>query len=214
MQQIVLVPLNKRSTVEDRDSEELLMLAERATAQSDYVLLVAREGSLAVEQADAATRREEQEEQCRRVATLKLAGAGAEKAWYLIPQDDELAVNGFCPPLPLVRLDEGDFLTWGPRAWLVAAYWRPGPGPAPAELAEKRCPVCGGELRLAPVVQCACGTWKHLERPDEPESKDALNCYLAGGKCACGRQPVMRPEISTELPEKLLAGAEQDADWE
>jgi len=67
---------------------------------------------------------------------------------------------------------------------------------------------------MAPVVQCACGRWTHLERPEQPQSPDALNCYLAAGTCGdCGRAATLKPQIVPEPPEKLLPAAAGQPGW-
>ena len=145
------------------------------------------------------------------VAVLWATGSGATAAWYLLPRSERLAINGLCPPLPLARLEPGGLLGVGRECWMVAAVWQPQPMPAPPELAAKKCPVCGGPLSLAPVVQCGeCGRWTHLERPDEPNSTEALNCFLAGGMCGeCKRPASLAPQITPEPPEKLLSVADE-----
>jgi hypothetical protein len=143
------------------------------------------------------------------VAMLRAAGAGDARVWYLIPRNDALGVNGIAPPLGLVQLDPGAVLSLGTRSWLVVSVQQSQPAPAPAELADRDCPVCGGKLSITPVVQCGCGRWTHLERPDEPDSRDALNCYLASAACPdCGRAATLQPQITPEPPEKLVPADE------
>ncbi len=51
-------------------------------------------------------------------------------------------------------LEGGDLLAAGTHWWLAADESAPEPAAAPAELADKPCPVCGGALKLAPVCRC------------------------------------------------------------
>jgi hypothetical protein len=134
-----------------------------------------------------------------------------EPEWDLITCSEQLAVNGL-PCLPLVALEPGDLLAIGERFWLISSLWQPEAVEAPAELRDKPCPVCGGELGLAPVVQCGCGRWAHLEKPSAPDDQDALNCYLAAGRCGgCGRVASLEPQIFPEVSHQL-AGGTADAD--
>lgn len=171
-----------------------------------YALAVRGDGSLVIlPLAGEGLPGESGDSNARAVALLRAAGRSEDRAWYLIARDGDLAVNGLCPPLPLIRLDPGAVLSLGRHGWLVTAMWEPKPVAAPADLADKPCPVCGGPLRLAPVVQCVCGRWTHLERPDASHAPDALNCYLVSGACgACGRSATLEPQISPEPPQKLL----------
>jgi hypothetical protein len=185
---------------------------EAPGADQTYALATCGDGSLVVlPLAGEGLPGEGGDSNARMVAILRAAGSSADRAWCLIARDGHLAVNGLCPPLPLMRLDPGAIVSLGRHCWLVTTVWAPKPDAAPADLADKPCPVCGGPLRLAPVVQCVCGRWTHLERPDEPRSPDALNCYLVSGACgACGRSATLEPQISPEPPQKLLPARAED----
>ena len=105
------------------------------------------------------------------LALLRCQGPVGSRQWYIVSLAEQVGLNGTTPALPVARLEPGDLLSVGTRQWLVTVLWTPEPGPAPASLAEKPCPVCGGPLGLAPVVQCVCGgRWTHLERPENPKS--------------------------------------------
>jgi hypothetical protein len=139
------------------------------------------------------------------VAALRFHPSPLGLDWWLVPRHASLAINGVAP-LPLAALEPGDLLSVGPAWWLVASLWEPEPGPAPAELAEKQCPVCGGALALAPVCQCPCGRYYHLESPGaSPADDEVLNCYLAGPCGLCGRQPTLEPVLWPDPPDKLFS---------
>ena len=142
----------------------------------------------------------------RQVALLCGTKTTSDTAWFVMGCCGDLMVNGVSP-LELMRVDRGALLSLGGHCWWAASIWRPQPAAAPAELAARPCPVCGGPLSLAPVVQCPCGRWTHLERPEQADSPDALNCYLAAAKCDCGRAASLEPQISPQPPGKLLAAA-------
>jgi hypothetical protein len=136
-------------------------------------------------------------------ATVMARPTSAGSGWWLVPSCDGLTINGVVP-LPLSALEAGDLLAVGSDWWLVVSQWTAEPAPAPAELADKPCPVCGGTLRLAPVCRCRCGRYYHLEAPQNPDDGQALNCYLAGPCGLCSRPPSLEPMLSPEPPAKLL----------
>jgi hypothetical protein len=141
------------------------------------------------------------------LATLKCVSEDRHPAWYLVPRSHRLGINGTVPPLPLVRVEPGALLSVDGEFWLVCSVWQPKPGPAPPEVADRPCPVCGGKLGEAPVVQCPtplCGRWTHLERPDDPRSEDALNCYLAADCPNCHHPATLDPLFVPDPHEKLL----------
>ena len=77
------------------------------------------------------------------------------------------------------------------------------------------CPVCGGELGWAPDVECPCGRWMHLERPDRPGDKDSLNCYLEADECGeCRRRTSLDPQFVPEVPEKLTSQSSDGNEWD
>src|SRR5438874_1942951 len=90
------------------------------------------------------------------VAELMPLVQGGELSWWLAPRAPELLLNG-AMPLPLAALSPGDLLAVGGRWWYVTVEWVPEMMPAPAELADRPCPVCGGALSLAPVCRCRRG---------------------------------------------------------
>ena len=133
------------------------------------------------------------------------------RGWYLVTPHASIGINGTSPVLPVARVEPGDLLSIGDRFWFVSTLLRPELMDAPAELRDKPCPVCGGELGLAQVVQCSCGRWMHLERPDDPDAADALNCFLAAGRCGgCGRQSSLEPIIIPAVPERMTAALDDD----
>ena len=144
---------------------------------------------------------------------LALLHAGPRGAWSIVPLGDELAINAQ-PPFPVQRLDLGMLMTVGTLAWMVCGLVQPRPVAAPKEVADKPCPVCGAPLALVTVVQCPnCLRWTHLERPDDPQAKDALNCYVTASTCSCGRAATLEPQVIPEPPAKLLA-ADEHEEWD
>ncbi len=140
------------------------------------------------------------------VATVWYAADAGHPVWYLVSRSSRLAVNGSLP-LPLARLEPGCLFSLGRTAWFVSTLWRPVPQSAPPEVADKPCPLCGAPLSAAPVVQCpspGCGRWMHLERPEDPDSQDTLNCYLTSGQCGdCHRTTSLEPLWVPEPHDKL-----------
>ncbi len=122
---------------------------------------------------------------------------------FLLRTADGVQVNGR-RPLAVGRIQPGDLLAAEGHTWMVTLLWRPEPMEVPAELADKCCPVCGGQLALAPVVRHLCGRFYHFERPDRPAETDALNCYLAAGTCGgcespLGLEPQMMPAHAASM---------------
>ena len=110
-----------------------------------------------------------------RVGALKCIDENGTPTWYVARCGKRLGLNGAAPPLALARLSPGALLSVDHHFWLVANVWQPVPHPAPAELADNLCPVCGEKLSEAPVVPCAgpgCGRWAHLERPEKPDDEE------------------------------------------
>jgi hypothetical protein len=137
------------------------------------------------------------------IAALRFCGGLATPSWGFVTGNGGAAINGSAP-LPSAVLEPGDLLAFGDRVWHVSSLWQPEPLDAPDELRDKPCPVCGGELGLAPVVQCGCGRWTHLENAAEPNDKDALNCFLAATTCGgCGRSAALEPQMFPEVPDVL-----------
>jgi hypothetical protein len=140
---------------------------------------------------------------CAPIAELKIRSTPLGLDWWLAPRHPSLAVNGVAP-LPLAALEPGDLLSSGAAWWLVASLWTAEPRPAPAELAGRQCPVCGGPLSAANVCQCPCGRFYHLEAPDAGDNEQVLNCYLAAPCGLCGRQPTLEPTFWPEPAESLF----------
>jgi hypothetical protein len=144
------------------------------------------------------------------LAVLQSQKSPAGTQWWLAARSPALAVNG-SRPLPLTALQPGDLVTVGAEiCWLVVEEWAVSPSPAPPDLVNWPCPVCGGELGCAPVAQCLCGCHAHLEDPAAPDPARVLNCYLSGPCTLCGRRPTLEPALVPEPPEKLL-GADEPA---
>lgn len=152
------------------------------------------------------------------LATLHYRSESGQSAWYLVTGMHKghcLAVNGITPPLRLMRLEPGTLLSVRDNIWMVATVWTPEPVEVPEELRDKSCPVCGGELHFARVVQCSCGRWTHLERPDAPrDDGNVLNCYLQSDTCSsCDRPTTLEPQVMPDVPETLLPPTEEDDRW-
>lgn len=138
------------------------------------------------------------------VALVHQCGDASREIWALVTIAGGLGLNAMAPPLPVAVLEPGMLLAIGDRAWFVSSLWHPTPREAPATLRDQPCPVCGGKLGLAPVVECSCGRWSHLENPAAPDDTDALNCFIAAGKCGgCGRRATLAAHIVPEVPERL-----------
>ena len=130
--------------------------------------------------------------------------ANGNSQWFLSAMSSRLMHNGV-RPLPLAIVEPGDLLAVDDRRWLVTELWQPVPAPAPERIAEKECSVCGGRLKLAPVIQCPCGRYYHLEHPESPGDPQALNCYLTAGMCGlCERKPSLTPQFLPPPPEELI----------
>ena len=149
----------------------------------------------------------------RNVAAFVHCGRGQRDSdWWLAVCASDVALNGLAPPLAVAALEPGDLLAISERHWLISSLWRPEPMTAPAELCDKPCPVCGGELGLAPVVQCGCGRWTHLGNVSALNDEDALNCFLTAGTCGgCGRPATPEPQAFPPIS-KHLAGTWTDDD--
>ncbi len=144
-------------------------------------------------------------ETARRMARLLYRDAGhGNSQWLFAPLCDEVLHNGI-RPLAIAIIEPGDVLALGEECWFASELWRPAPVPAPENIAEKECSVCGGPLKLAPVIQCPCGRYYHLEHPETPDDPQALNCYLTAGMCGlCERKPSLEPQFLPTPPEELI----------
>lgn len=149
-------------------------------------------------------------------AIIKRVTVEGASNWYAVPASDSVGVNGVARPLPLIRLAPGSLFSVGQRFWWVTGVMKPDPQPAPPEIADTLCPICGCKLSAAPVVQCLgpnCGRWTHLERPDEPGSEEALNCYLMADKCGDCLQPnTLDPVLVPEPPAQLFPPHDDEFD--
>jgi hypothetical protein len=149
------------------------------------------------------------------IALLRYCGDVTNSTWVFVMCANGVALNG-SSPLPAVVVEPGALLAIGDLFWQIASLWQPEPVETPAELRDKPCPVCGGELGLAQVVQCGCGRWTHLENASAPNDKDALNCFIAAGACGgCGRSAVLEPQISPEISDRICVDSldDHEFDW-
>jgi hypothetical protein len=135
------------------------------------------------------------------LGVLRPGSAGAD--WLLLTANEGLLLNG-AKPLPLAVVEPGDLIAAGSNVWFVTTEWVPKPAEVSAELADRPCPVCGGELKLAHVVRCVCGRYAHLEDPTAPDDPALLNCYLASPCGLCGRAPSLSPVLVPEPPVELV----------
>lgn len=137
-------------------------------------------------------------------ALMCCKSSGSKPSWLLIACSNCIGLNGQTPLLPITAIELGDLLTIEDRGWMVSSLWRPVPVDAPAELRDKPCPVCGGALGVARVVECTCGRWSHLENPDDADDPKALNCFLTAGVCGeCGRRASLEPQLVPDVPASL-----------
>jgi len=149
----------------------------------------------------------------RLAVTVKCVLEDSSAAWYGVPQTTDVGVNSLGRPFPLFRLEPGTLFSVGQHCWWVTEAWQLKPQPAPPEIAESPCPVCGSKLSVAPVVHCPgqnCGRWTHLEQPG---SEEALNCYLLSDKCGgCLHPTTLEPVLVPEPPEQLFPSSDEYLD--
>ena len=127
-----------------------------------------------------------------------------DSVWAFVACASNIWING-ASPLAVTILEPGALLAIGDRFWLISSLWQPAAVEAPVDLRDKPCPVCGGELGIAPVVQCGCGRWTHLENAATPHNADALNCFMATDSCGgCGRPALLEPQMFPEVPDRLV----------
>jgi hypothetical protein len=143
---------------------------------------------------------------------LGAANGDGKGACVLIGHQPQLVVNGLAPPLPAMTLEPGSLLSFRGGFWQVAVRWTPEVSEPPQHLRQKPCPICGCPLEAAPVVQCLCGRWTHLQNPASPSDPEALNCFLHAEKCQCQRKSSLTPLTEPELPDSLAAHASWD-EW-
>jgi hypothetical protein len=135
-----------------------------------------------------------------------------DTTWAFVACASSIWINGVSP-LAVAVLEPGALLAIGDRFWLISSLWQPEAVEAPADLRDKPCPVCGGELGIAPVVQCGCGRWTHLENAAVPDNEDALNCFMAADSCGgCGRPALLEPQMFPEVSDRLVEWSDED-EW-
>lgn len=201
--------------VEELDGK-LTQIPESAARNNALALLAPAKGGLAVVVTAKAKsfsgRRHRRPKDSDLVAEVKCRVEDGAVVWYLVPRSRRLQIDGR-RPYPLARLEPGALLSIDSDFWFVANVWQPRPRPAPEELANRPCPICGATLSVAPVVRCGghgCGRWTHYERPHEPDG-DFLNCFLATDTCPDCGQPVLAEETLVPEPhDKLLAPASEE----
>jgi hypothetical protein len=141
-------------------------------------------------------------------AAVKCVPEDGLSGWYAVPLCNGTGVNGFAHPLPLFRLAPGTLFSVGQHFWWVTEISHVEPQPAPPDVADSLCPICGSKLSEAPVVQCPgenCSRWTHLEQPQRPDAADALNCYLLADRCGgCLHPTTLAPVLVPEPPEQLF----------
>ncbi len=204
MKTFCLHPIRQIST--DSDRTPLLCVSSSDCEENPPILWITKQGGLRISPAQKVR------ETSRRMASLlHRESAGANPQWLLTPLSEELLHNGI-RPLPLAIIEPGEVLAFEGQCWLTSELWQPTPAPAPEKIAEKECPVCGGALKLAPVIQCPCGRYYHLEHPETPDDPQALNCYLTAGMCGlCERKPSLDPQFLPLPPEELIPQEHLDA---
>ena len=192
----------------EAESSQPLFLAAELCASSQRDVWLMEDGTLAVAPAGEIPPGEED----RLLFSLTCLvssppGQPVQHEWLLLRQDRAVQVNGI-PVLPIAALEPGSLIAAGRKRWLVASLWKPAPRPAPEAVKDVDCPVCGAPLSVAPVVQCPCGRYMHLERPDQPDDPQALNCYLLAGSCGvCGRTSNLEPSL-LPVPDDTLVACE------
>ena len=129
---------------------------------------------------------------------------------FLVGAESHVQVNGR-RPFGLTTIQPGDLLAVEGESWLVVQLWRPEPVEAPADFADKPCPLCGGPLALAPVVRHTCGSFYHFQRPDRPDDVDALNCYAAAGACSSCAAPLQLDPVVIPAAAEMMFDLEADA---
>ena len=150
------------------------------------------------------------------VAMLRAVASGSDQSWFLISQSQQLHINGKSP-LALAALEPGDIVSIGDSDWWLAQLYSPTPIEAPATLAGKLCPVCGGDLAMPGIriILCCCGRALHCEAPDDPANKQALNCFFEAATCGqCGQPCTLEARLIPESPAKLFDALPEDFDTE
>ncbi len=102
--------------------------------------------------------------------------------------------------LGLASLEPGDVMQVADRVVHLAEHVHCVIGTAPAELAERLCPVCQKPARTDPVYLCpACGAPVHCRPDDGTGEVEGRQCLL-GRECPCCRSAVMTDGYR-QLPE-------------
>lgn len=188
----------------NRADAESTAIREWANASASYALSLHENGGLAATRLEHGERAPIADRSIGAVVGFARHCCNArDPVWVFVVCASNVALNG-SSPLAVALVEPGGLLAIGDRCWLISSLWQPEPVDAPAELRDKPCPVCGGDLGLAPVVQCGCGRWTHLENAAAPHDKDALNCFIAPGTCGgCGRPALLKPQLFPEVSDRL-----------
>ncbi len=198
MKTLCLHPVRKGQNSKDSSSEVLLISSEDCQ-ETPLVLWMTKQGGFRVSPENKVRASSN-----RLASLLYREEANSNSQWLLSPLSAAVMHNGI-RPLSLTMIDPGDVLAVENQSWLTSELWRPIACEAPENIAEKECSVCGGALNLAPVIQCPCGRYYHLERPETPDDPQALNCYLTAGMCGlCERKPSLDPQFLPVPPEELI----------
>jgi len=198
MKTLCLHPL-RPGTPSASSSSPLLLISSDDCSEQPLTLCLSKKGELRASPGKKLRRRTP-----RLGSLFYRESASGNSQWLLAPMSDRLIHNGI-RPLPLAILEPGDVLACDEKSWLTSELWRPAPAAAPKNIGEKECSVCGGPLHFAPVIQCPCGRFYHLERPEDPDDPQALNCYLTAGMCGlCERKPSLDPQFLPIPPEELI----------
>ena len=199
MKTLCLHPLRSNTKSQNGSSLAFVSISSDDCVESPLILWVDRHARLRVSPAAKLRRKD------RGIARLLYRESNANSKWLFAPSSDGIVHNGI-RPLPLAIVEPGDVLAFGKLSWLTSELWRPVPALAPEAVAEKECSVCGAALKLAAVIQCPCGRYYHLERPEQPDDPEALNCYLTAGMCGlCQRKPSLDPQFLPVPPEELIS---------
>jgi hypothetical protein len=183
----------------DSTDPHYLLISSDDCGETPLVLWMTKAGELRIDSA-----KQVRPKNNRLASLLYRESANSNSQWLLAPMSSRVMHNGI-RPLSLAIIEPGDVLAFENQRWLTTELWRPIPAPAPQAVAEKECSVCAGPMKLAPVIQCPCGRYYHLEHPDNPDDPQALNCYLTAGMCGlCERKPSLDPQFLPLPPEELI----------
>jgi hypothetical protein len=198
MKTLCLHPIES-GTRSNSEQPKSLLISSEDCGETPMVFWMTKQNEMRVSPANQVRRKNN-----RFASLLYRESANSNSQWLLAPLSPRVMHNGI-RPLSLTIVEPGDVLAFENQRWLTSELWRPSPAPAPEKIAEKECSVCGGALKLAPVIQCPCGRSYHLEHPETPDDPQSLNCYLSAGMCGlCERKPSLDPQFLPVPPEELI----------